>query len=599
MPPMRMMLCANHARRTRFASFSAGIIFLTASATVTSADSGIAARYPGDKNIASDPAVIFADDFESYTSPSQLTTKWDGAYQLQNTRIASEAGNFFAGSKALEFSLPISIAEVSNSLKKRLSPEQDTVFLRAYTKFDAGYSVNTSNHNGLRLSAKYPGPGVIPSADGTGFFLFLLQNNILGTALAGETAPGYSHLYAYWPKQRSDFGDHWYPDGMVKPFSGDIGNQGEWLAFPNQYPDFKAMLNFLPQRNRWYCYELMVRANTPGQHDGEVKYWIDGILVSDFPNLNIRSVSTLKIDQASIGLHAKHSERVNKKWYDNVVIAKEYIGPMASASPVPSPTPTATAQLQNISSRLLIQTGNNVGIAGFVVGGTEAKKLLIRGLGPTLAQFNVTGVMQDPTLELHDGSGSLIATNDNWKDAQQAEIAATQLAPPADAEAAILATLQPGDYTAIQAGAGGGTGVGLIEVYDVDPLAASRLINISTRGMVETGHNVLIAGCSLAGSPGSNDVVVRALGPSLVPLGVNNALAEPVVTLYDSNANVIAANDNWKDSQQSVIENTGLQPPNDLDAAILVRLAAGNYTAIVTDKTGGTGVALVEVYATQ
>jgi len=572
-------------------------MFLTASARATSADTGIASRYPGDKNIASDPAVIFADDFESYTSPSQLTSKWDDAYHLQNTRIAIETGNFFAGSKALEFSLPISITEVSNSLKKRLSPEQDTVFLRAYTKFDSGYSVTGSNHNGLRLSAKYPGPGTMPPADGTGFFLFLLQNNILGTTLAGETAPGYSHLYVYWPKQRSAFGDHWYPDGLVKPFSGNIGNEGEWLAFPNQYPDFKAMPNFLPQRNRWYCYELMVRANTPGQNDGEAKYWIDGKLIGDFPNLNIRSVSTLKIDEAHIGLHAAHSERVNKKWYDNVVIAKQYIGPMASASPVPSPMPTA--RLQNISSRLLIQTGSNVGIAGFVVGGTDAKKLLIRGLGPTLAQFNVTGVMQNPTLELYDASGSLITTNDNWRDTQQAEITATQLAPPADAEAAILATLQPGAYTAIQTGAGGGTGVGLIEVYDVDPLAASRLINISTRGLVRTGNSLLIGGCSLAGGSGSNDVVIRALGPSLVPLGVNNALPDPVVTLYDSNANVITTNDNWKDSQRSAIENIGLQPPNDLDAAILITLAAGNYTAIVTDKNGSNGVGLVEVYATQ
>jgi len=585
-----ILLSAKRARPTRFVSFSAAIAFLTASATATRA------RYPEDKNIASDPAVIFADDFESYTSASQLTTKWNGAYQLQNIRIATEAGNCFAGSKSLEFSLPISATEVSNSLKKRLSPEQDTVFLRAYTKFDAGYSVNTSNHNGLRLSAKYPGPGIIPPADGTGFFLFLLQNNIEGNSLPGETVPGYSHLYVYWPRQRSAFGDHWYPDGMVKPFVSDIGNLGEWLAFPNQYPDFKAMPDFLPVRNRWYCYELMVRANTPGQRDGEVTYWIDGKLVSDFPNLNIRSVSTLKMDEAHIGLHAMHSERVNKKWYDNVVIATKYIGPMASASPTPSPTPAA--QLQNISSRLLIKTGNNVGIAGFVVGGTDPKKLLIRGLGPTLAQFNVTGVMQNPTLELHDGSGSLITTNDNWKDTQQAEIAATQLAPPADAEAAILATLRPGAYTAIQTGAGGGTGVGLIEVYDVDPLAASRLINISTRGLVESGNNVLIAGCSLAGGSGSNEVVIRALGPSLVPLGVNDALPDPVVTLYDSNANAITANDNWKDSQQRAIENTGLQPPNDLDAAILATLRTGNYTAIVTGKNGSSGVGLVEVYAT-
>jgi len=125
------------------------------------------------------------------------------------------------------------------------------------------------------------------------------------------------------------------------------------------------------------------------------------------------------------------------------------------------------------------------------------------------------------------------------------------------------------------------------------------VINILTRGLVQTGNNVLIGGFSLAAGSGSNNVVVRALGPSLAPFGVNNALPDPFATLYDSNGNVITANDNWKDSQQSAIENTGLQPPNDLDAAILVRLAAGNYTAIVTDKSGSTGVALVEVYVTQ
>lgn len=578
------------------AALASLIVFLNLSAKAK-ADDGIAARYPGDKNIASDPAVIFADDFESYTSPTQLTTKWTGAYQQNNIRIATEAGNFFSGGKAVEFSLPISTVEVSNALRKHLTPEQDTVYLRTYTKFDPGYSVSTSNHNGLRLSAKYPGPGIMPPTDGTGFFLFLLQNNVLGTVLPGETTPGYSHIYAYWPKQRSAFGDHWYPDGMVKPVANGIGNQGDWLAFPNQYPDFNPMPNFLPERNRWYCYELMVRANTPGQNDGEVKYWIDGKLISDFPDLNMRSINTLKIDEAHIGLHAIHSERVNKKWYDNVVIATQYIGPMTTAtpSPTPSPTPTAPAQLQNISSRLMIQTGNSVGIAGFVIGGSEPKKLLIRGLGPTLTQFNITGVMPNPTLKLYDGSGSLITTNDDWKSTQEAAITATQLAPPNDLEAAILATLQPGAYTVIQADATGAPGVGLLEAYDLNPLASSRLLNLSTRGLVQTGTRALIAGCSVAAD--SNDVVVRALGPSLRALGVDNALADPVVTLYDSNANVIAANDNWKDSQQSALESTGLQPPDDLDAAILARLPRGNYTAIVTGKNGSAGIGLVEIYA--
>jgi hypothetical protein len=290
--------------------------------------SGIASRYPGDKNIASDPAVIFADDFESYTSVDQIRTKWPLAGGLVRMRIATEAANVFSGNKSIELTLPVSTVELGTSLVRSLSPEQDTVYIRMYQKFDPGYSLPGSNHNGVELSAKSPGTPQIPPADGTGFFIFLLQNQ----AFRQEGIPGFSHLYVYWPRQRSQFGDHWYPDGIVLPYSPAIGNKGEWLAFPNQYPDFRVMPNFLPQRDRWYCVELMVRANTPGQNNGEAAYWIDGQLAGRFPNLNVRSISTLKIDKAHVTLHAGKSTRINKKWHDNVVIATKYIGPMVSAT---------------------------------------------------------------------------------------------------------------------------------------------------------------------------------------------------------------------------------------------------------------------------
>ena len=294
--------------------------------------SGIASRYPGDRNIASDPAVIFADDFESYTSVDQIKTRWGNGSGLTRMRIATEATNVFSGNKSVEFTLPVTTTEIGVGLIKILNPEQDTVYMRMYQKFDPGYNITGSNHNGIRLSAKYPEiAGHIPPPDGTGFFLFLLQNNIIG-AHAGESSPGFSHLYVYWPRQRSQYGDHWYPDGTVIPYSSTIGNKGEWLAYPNQYPDFRIMPNFLPQRDRWYCVELMVRANTPGRNDGEVKYWIDGQLAGDFPDLNVRSISTLKLDRAHLGLTAVHTERINKKWHDNVVIATKYIGPMVSAT---------------------------------------------------------------------------------------------------------------------------------------------------------------------------------------------------------------------------------------------------------------------------
>jgi hypothetical protein len=332
-------------RRARVLSFSAVITFFASSATPTTApaDIGIAARYPGDKNIADDPAVIFADDFESYTSPSQLTMKWSAAYRLANLAISPLA---FSGNKCIEMSLPVGTTEVANALEKNISPTEDVLYLRAYQKWDVGYdnTATGANHNGIRLSAKYPGPGAPPPADGTGFFLFLLQN--IPTGRAGETTPGDSHLYVYWPQQLMNYGDLWFPDGGLVPSEHELGTtKGQWVTNPTRYPDFKPLPNFQPRRNRWYCYELMVKANTPGENDGEVAYWIDGKLAADFPDLNIRSVPTLKLDKAVLVLHAKYGERVNKKWYDNVVIAKKYIGPMVTPTPTPNPgaTPTPTA----------------------------------------------------------------------------------------------------------------------------------------------------------------------------------------------------------------------------------------------------------------
>jgi hypothetical protein len=283
----------------------------------------IAERYPGDNGIETDPAVILADNFESYTDPTQLTAmRWSGV-TLHDTRIATEPGNVFAGSRSLEFTLQISSNEQGNSATKNLSPTRDVVFIRAYTKFDPGFNAN--GHNGLRLSANYPGPGNPPPPNGTGFFLFMLQNNVFGRP--GESAPGFLELYSYWPGQRGGFGDHWYPDGWVIP-----GGQGDWLLHPEQYPDFQAMPNFLPVRGRWYSYELMVRENTVGQNNGEIKVWIDGVLKAHWPNLFLRGIDTLKMDRALIGLHSQNSTRVNKKWYDNVVIATQYIGPIVSAT---------------------------------------------------------------------------------------------------------------------------------------------------------------------------------------------------------------------------------------------------------------------------
>jgi cell division septation protein DedD len=291
-------------------------------------DNGIASRYPRDANIHYDPAVVFNDDFESYTTASQLTTNWSTYFQASHTRIATETGNVHTGTKALEFTLPQSTVEVANAVGKNISPAEDVLFARVYTKFDPTYNVPGSNHNGIRLSAKFPEgqPGLVPS--GTNFFLVLLQNNMMPT---DAPAPGYSELYVYHPEQRSQWGDIFLPTGMVLPNGWIPGNFGQY---------FVPRPNFVPLRDRWYCYELMVKANTPGQRDGRAAFWIDGKLIADFQNLRMRDINTLKIDRVQLTLHAGTCPRLTKKWYDNLVVAKSYIGPLVGATPTPTATPT-------------------------------------------------------------------------------------------------------------------------------------------------------------------------------------------------------------------------------------------------------------------
>lgn len=283
--------------------------------------------------------------------------------------------------------------------------------------------------------------------------------------------------------------------------------------------------------------------------------------------------------------------------YDFTITARNGVFPPATQDFTLNVTPIpAGAQLVNVSTRLIIQTGSKVGIGGFIISGTDPKKVLIRAIGPTLAQFGVANTLQDPMLELHDGTGAVLTSNDDWKVPQQTDIEATGLAPPDDREAAILLTLQPGSYTAIESGKNNTTGVGLIEVYDVDVLSTSQLSNISTRGFVQTGGNVMIGGFVVSGASGSINLIVRVLGPTLTQLGVPGALGDPTLQLYDGNGNTLAFNDNWKDTQQAAIQNTGFQPPNNLESAIAVPVSPGNYTAIVRGKNNTTGVGLVEVY---
>ncbi|MFL6414424.1 MAG: hypothetical protein ACJ74Y_01985, partial [Bryobacteraceae bacterium] len=264
--------------------------------------------------------------------------------------------------------------------------------------------------------------------------------------------------------------------------------------------------------------------------------------------------------------------------------------PTPVATPVPTPIPSTFV---NVSTRASVQTGDNVLIGGLIISGTEPKRVLLRTMGPTLSAVGVAGAMNDPQMSLHDSTGARIAFNDNWRSAQ-AEVEATGLAPSNDAEAAIVATLAPGAYTAILSGAGGTSGVALLELYDLDH-GNSRIANISTRSKVGTGDSVMIGGFIVGGEQPAQ-VVVRALGPSLASAGVEGALADPVLELYNSSGSRIFANDNWAAEQADQIAATSLAPSDPRESAIAATIAPGAYTAIVRGAHNLTGVALVEVY---
>jgi arylsulfate sulfotransferase len=259
--------------------------------------------------------------------------------------------------------------------------------------------------------------------------------------------------------------------------------------------------------------------------------------------------------------------------------------------------PTVGPQALNLSTRGLVSVGDNVLIGGFIVTGPGPKSVVLRALGPSLSGFGLSGVLADPVLKVYNSSHTLIASNDDWHaDIGAAYIVQNGLAPTNPSESATLQTLAPGAYTVIVTGKDPTPGISLVELYDVSPLSNSELVNMSARGSVGTGDSVLISGF-IVGDVESATVVVRALGPSLASYGVSGVLGDPTLTIYDSNGTVIASNDNWQDNINAIdIRKNGLAPPNPSESALVLRLPAGVYTAIVRGANGGTGVGLAEVY---
>jgi hypothetical protein len=255
------------------------------------------------------------------------------------------------------------------------------------------------------------------------------------------------------------------------------------------------------------------------------------------------------------------------------------------------------ATFGNISTRLSVGLGDNALIGGFIITGTQPKAVIVRGMGPSLP---VPGTLADPVIEVHGSAGELLATNDNWNDEPEngQHLIENGLAPSNAVESARWGILNPGAYTVVVRGKNNAAGVGLFEVYDLDQTVDSKLANISTRGFVNTGDNVMIGGTIVIGSTQAK-VLVRAIGPSLANFGIPNALPDPALELHDGNGASLAANDNWRTDQEAEIMGTGIPPSDNLESAILANLPPGAYTAIVRGVGNSTGVALVEAYQLQ
>ncbi len=334
---------------------------------------------------------------------------------------------------------------------------------------------------------------------------------------------------------------------------------------------------------------------------GRLRYGTSGWAIGDIRRVLIHELGhALGLDHPD--QHGQHVDAImNSVTSDRETLSADDTagGQWLYGAPTPTPTPNPSgSHFGNISTRMDVGAGNNVMIAGFMVWGSQSKTILVRALGPTLGNYGVANVLTNPMLELHDSSGATIATNDDWQTGSQAsQISSSGYAPNNSNEPALIATLAAGSYTVIVRGYNNSTGVGLVEVYELDTLS-SRLSNISTRGQVGTDQSVLIAGLIIDGST-SKKLIIRGLGPSLAapPFSLSGTLSDPVLELHDSSGNLLASNDDWgTGTQAAAISSSGHPPPNAKESAIIATLPTGNYTAVIRGLNNSTGVALVDAY---
>ncbi len=282
---------------------------------------GIAAKYPGDAGIEKLASVIFADDFEGHADLAAAAKKWDVISRNPNVRIAREKNNVYLGNQSVEFGVPKD-QRLASVFAKLLTNKRNLLFVRCYSKYAANYDL-WGNHNGVSISAGYYVNGIRATAgvraDGKNKYLAAYECYRSREQLDIPN-PGKLAVYMYHPEQRHRWGDYFFPTGIVLPNSSRRFNFG---------PDFVSRKDVVPELDRWYCHELMLKANTAGKRDGRIAFWLDGKLIADFQNLRLRDVDSLKIDRFNVGLHVGPIEHeATKKWYDNVVAATSYIGPV-------------------------------------------------------------------------------------------------------------------------------------------------------------------------------------------------------------------------------------------------------------------------------
>jgi hypothetical protein len=287
-------------------------------------DNGLAAKYPGDIGIENDPNVILADNFESYTTLQDITQKWSGYFNDgsgYNLRITSDKDKIYSGNNAIEFKMPLRSDPLSVGVFKWLDEEQDIIFIRYYKKIDESFNLIDSFHNGITISSYYyqSNGQATPGVAANGYNKFLVSyENFRGSF--NEKSPGRQNVYVYHPQQRDVYGDHLFPGGDVLPISSKRGEYGQ---------SFISRPDFIPVLGQWYCYEIMVKANTPGKRDGRITCWVDGEIIADFTNFRLRDTNKLLINRIDMGIYAAtnpHSETA--QYFDNIVIAKSYIGPL-------------------------------------------------------------------------------------------------------------------------------------------------------------------------------------------------------------------------------------------------------------------------------